>query len=67
MIGSVHARLISALIADDVRRAGLIGRVHSVFQRALNLVTTNQDLIGVVLAEGGNGPANGGRDGGAAL
>jgi hypothetical protein len=44
------------LIAADVRRVGLIGRVHSVFQRAVNVELLDGELVTLVTPRGGGLP-----------
>lgn len=46
------------VLARDLLAADLAWAVHSVFQRALNLVAPDGTLLGVVLGEGGNGPSS---------
>jgi hypothetical protein len=44
-------------LAHDLLATDATWTVHSVFERALNVSTPDRALLGVVLAEGGNGPA----------
>src|SRR4051812_41097622 len=44
-------------VARDLVHAGASWRVHSVFRGACNLVSEHRDLLGIVTAPAGNGPA----------
>lgn len=44
-------------VARDLVRSGVTWRVHSVFRAAFNLVSDRRELLGIVTAPAGNGPA----------
>src|SRR5215207_763617 len=44
-------------VGRDLVRSGRSWRVHSVFRSAFNLVSEQRELLGVVTAPAGNGPA----------
>jgi hypothetical protein len=44
-------------VGRDLVRSGVTWRVHSVFRAAFNLVSDRRELLGIVTAPAGNGPA----------